>query len=520
MESENGMRRSCIIDAVDFGRDLPVEGPVADGVPSIAAGCRDALHLLLERDRQWFRAIWHENPLHEAQRSFRVPGPLELLKPVGHDVGMIADFFRHQGSGPRMNPAAPHTASTAVAASDHIGQIQGVARELSHFRANGLKLRVQFLFHPLHAPRLRQIDFPLSPLHPRKDSAQTVVLLLRNGIQLVVMTARAVDGDGGCGGHDLRNNIIQITSPCRAPELFTFGLHVAHKIPGACGKKTSRYSCFRIFGLEHVACNLLPEKNVVRLVLVECFDDVVAISPCIRTKLVALETVRVGVVRNIQPVPRPAFAVTRAGKKFIHEHRVGVGSWIVHKRLHALRRGRQPKQIKGKPADQRASVRLRGPIKSGLEQRLSDKIIDVGFFRPHALDLLHGPVGVAFVDGGLFCSLLRRPGRSLLDPILQPADFRCGKRLPLGWHALVLALRIHARQQQTMGRIAGHDRRSIFTSCDHCSERIQTESTLLLPRVMALPAALSENRLYFCAEIHRMQRVGCEPRATDKRHER
>src|SRR5262245_56881597 len=58
-----------------------------------------------------------------------------------------------------------------------------------------------------------------------------------------------------------------------------------------------------------VTSNLLEQKAVVRFICIECPNHVVAISPGMLAIRIAL--LGIGVARQIQPVPRPALAVSR-----------------------------------------------------------------------------------------------------------------------------------------------------------------------------------------------------------------
>src|SRR2546427_219893 len=66
-----------------------------------------------------------------------------------------------------------------------------------------------------------------------------------------------------------------------------------------------------LVGPKFVAGDLFADEAVVRLVIVERFDDVIAITPGIGSRLVGFEPFAFGVARQIQPMPRPAFAVMR-----------------------------------------------------------------------------------------------------------------------------------------------------------------------------------------------------------------
>ena len=60
---------------------------------------------------------------------------------------------------------------------------------------------------------------------------------------------------------------------------------------------------------EFVACDLFFKKQVVRLVLVEGADHIVAIAPSIGPVEIVLEAVGIGVAGDVQPVTSPALAI-------------------------------------------------------------------------------------------------------------------------------------------------------------------------------------------------------------------
>ncbi len=60
-----------------------------------------------------------------------------------------------------------------------------------------------------------------------------------------------------------------------------------------------------------VAGKLLQKKAVVRLVVVERLDDVIAVAPHARLGRVALIAGGLGIAHHVEPVPGPAFAVRR-----------------------------------------------------------------------------------------------------------------------------------------------------------------------------------------------------------------
>src|SRR5206468_7202881 len=58
-----------------------------------------------------------------------------------------------------------------------------------------------------------------------------------------------------------------------------------------------------------IAGDLLADEAVVRLVGVESFDDIVAVTPGVRTRLVALEAFAFRIAGQFQPVTGPTLSV-------------------------------------------------------------------------------------------------------------------------------------------------------------------------------------------------------------------
>src|SRR5690348_9211995 len=65
----------------------------------------------------------------------------------------------------------------------------------------------------------------------------------------------------------------------------------------------------RIVGIQLVARDLLFDESIVRLVLIEGLNDVIAITPDVRPGLIGFEPCAIGITRKIQPVAAPPLAV-------------------------------------------------------------------------------------------------------------------------------------------------------------------------------------------------------------------
>jgi hypothetical protein len=81
----------------------------------------------------------------------------------------------------------------------------------------------------------------------------------------------------------------------------------------------------RIVGIKLVSRDLLSNEAVIWLVLIERIDDVIAITPDIGSRFIALEAFAIGLAGQVEPVARPSFAVTRGGQQPVHHFRESVG---------------------------------------------------------------------------------------------------------------------------------------------------------------------------------------------------
>ena len=134
---------------------------------------------------------------------------------------------------------------------------------------------------------------------------------------------------------------------------------MADVIPRSCRDEAKRFDAVAGIGIEHVAGDLFLDEARVRLVFVEGADDVIAIRPGVRARLVFVVAVGVAVVDDIEPKPSPTFAETRRGEQLLNEPRVGVRVRVGEKGIDFLGRRRQPDEVEVKPTAQRAGIRFR-----------------------------------------------------------------------------------------------------------------------------------------------------------------
>ena len=204
----------------------------------------------------------------------------------------------------------------------------------------------------------RRIDLTIVAFHARKDCPELVILFLGDGINFVIVTTCAVDGDAHGGSDDLRDHVIQITRPRRPSQHLTLRFHLAHKIPRSGSQKSRGDHRLWIIGRDDIARDLFPQKLIVGLVGIQRSNDVIAITPGMGTQLVALETMRVRIVRNVQPMARPTFAIMLGGKQTVHQSIISQGAFgrLADKGLHFLRRWRKPREIKRESANEGARI--------------------------------------------------------------------------------------------------------------------------------------------------------------------
>src|SRR6185295_17365030 len=129
-------------------------------------------------------------------------------------------------------------------------------------------------------------------------------------------------------------------------------------------------------GLELVPGELLLKELIVRLVLVERANHVVAIAPRVGPIVVLLEAARIGVTRDVQPMPAPSLAVVRRREQRVDETRPGVRRVVREKRGGFGRTRRQANQIEIGPTEQREPGRGRSRLEALVAARLLEETVD------------------------------------------------------------------------------------------------------------------------------------------------
>ena len=295
MHGEHRVAFGGEVDVAQLRAALRIQRAVRDGIPKVAAGGWNTLYFLFGVHADSAFAIGHEDPLHPRH-------VLHFLQTVRHQVTMEAEFV--------LRDRAVAQVDSGILWNE-CSDLETLASELSDLCS---RLREPFskaIFLSSKPLGFHRADFALAALHACKDRPQAVILLLRNGIEFVIMTTRTIDRNTHGRCDDLRDHVIQIACASCALEHVALCLHLPDKIPRPRRQKAGGDDRFLIIGTNHVARNLLVQKLVVRLIRIQRLDNVVAITPSIRAQLVALKSMRVGIVRDVQPMPRPALAVVR-----------------------------------------------------------------------------------------------------------------------------------------------------------------------------------------------------------------
>ena len=151
-----------------------------------------------------------------------------------------------------------------------------------------------------------------------------------------------------------------------------------------------------------IAGDLLHHEPVVRLVLVEGPDNVVAEFPDKRFFVVTLIAVGLGEAHNVEPMAAPAFAVLRHAEQMLDESWPGVVGAVVHECLYLVISRRQTDEVEVCPADERGLVGdgVRGDslcVELLLNQLINRCLVAIELCQARTLDRLESPVVAVFV---------------------------------------------------------------------------------------------------------------------------
>ena len=326
-----------------------------------------------------------------------------------------------------------------------------------------------------------------------EDAVERVVVVGRDRVELVVVTAGAGDGQAQQPATDDVDPVVD--------DVF---LHVQEP-PAERQKSQRRERIGVVLGTEAVGGDLLDHEGVVRLVLVQGADHVVAIGVRVRIAPLFLEDIslRVGVASDIEPVPPPALAVMGRGLQAVNQALIRIRGLVLEEALDLLRSRRQADQVEREPAQEGPLIGGRRRCEPGRFQPRQDERVNrspnpvpiVHDGRRHRLHGPERPVVTAPSEPGPADRLRdgRRPGGAHLDPCGDRLDRRIAE-LALGGH-LDLGVRLADRlDEQARVRVAGYDRGTALSSFDQRFAGVEPQRSRLLLRAVARQARVDQDR--------------------------
>ncbi len=211
------------------------------------------------------------------------------------------------------------------------------------------------------------------------------------------------------------------------------------------------------------------DESGVRLVGVEGADHVIAIGPGVGARLVLVVAVRFAVMHHVQPVPGPALAVLGRGQQPIDQLLVGQGIGVGHKRIDLRPAcGGKADQVEIEPPNQRPPVGgrrgssrfscSRASTKASIGPRTQgESNFGTGGRTSGSSDHQRGIDD--FLVGERQAVGPRGAGR---DPAADGLDLAGRQRRSVFGHFGFVARDV--LDEQTLVRLAGHDRRSAFAA--------------------------------------------------------
>ena len=176
------------------------------------------------------------------------------------------------------------------------------------------------------------------PLYAPKEREKAVIVGLGNRVDFVVMTAGTTNRQTQKGICRRLENIIHIIKP----GLFLVDGFV---IPQAKSIVSGGNDIVRYGRIEFVTGKLLHYKLIIRLVVVEGSDDIIAIAPHKRFRVIPFIAVGFGIANDIQPMPTPLFAVMFRSQQPINQITISIRRLVFNKCLHVNGRRRQPREV-------------------------------------------------------------------------------------------------------------------------------------------------------------------------------
>ena len=226
-------------------------------------------------------------------------------------------------------------------------------------------------------PLQRGIDFPVdvacSVLHSGEDGLQRVVVALAHRVEFVIVTTRASQRqpkERRAGGAD---HSVEFILPLHQREVNVLALDeiVRPRDEKAGADATAK----------GVPGQLPAHEPVVRQIEVQRVHHPVAERPGVGPLAVDLESVRLGVANDVEPMLRPALTEPGIVQHPVDQPLPSTRPGVVHERRNLLGRGMHPERDEVQPTDEQRPLGQAGRRKPRLGQLRKHKRID-GIGRP------------------------------------------------------------------------------------------------------------------------------------------
>src|SRR5262245_24847043 len=223
------------------------------------------------------------------------------------------------------------------------------------FAVNGFfrLLQRQWALCPFRYVRmLQRPDVPQNPGH-------RIVVASRDWIELVVVAARTTDG---LCQESLAQCVQLLVHDIHFQLLLVLLLEIGVPQHQKCSCDKASLALLQSLVGHQIAGYLFSYESVIRYILVEGVDDVVAISPGF---LKDQSAQRNGLAKtsHIQPVSPPTLAKTFGREQLVHHDGVSVRSSVLFKHLNFFRRRRQSSQVKINPPEPRRPLGIANGLK-------------------------------------------------------------------------------------------------------------------------------------------------------------
>ena len=338
-----------------------------------------------------------------------------------------------------------------------------------------------------------------------EDRLDTVVVRLRNGVEFVRVAAGAVDRHTEKALGHAAHQVLHLLFP-GLHALGLVSLAVAGLVVGAADKHAGGDDAVGHHRLENISGDLLHHEAVIGFVGVEAADHVVSIVPGVVPKPVVLESLALGIARDIQPVPTPVLSVARRSQQPFDQVAVGPGILVVDEGLHLGGGWRESQEGEVQPSNQGRPVGRGARLEPFFPEPREDEGIDGVAYPVRALDCrrrglfdrLQGPV-IALDSAG--AGGILRPDGSLVDPGTQSADLGRCEPLAARRHHELLVSAGNQQHEPALNPLAGQDDRPGVAAFERRGPQVEPESALLLLRAMACFAGAAEEGTNLCLEI-------------------